>query len=79
VLPYRTDVIYVKDDKVFAIDRCDEGDRFVDWFYINGRDVSRVEFYVSMELVKNELDFFEIARVFRVDLDYVKNIFDNLS
>lgn len=76
---YRKDTVYSGDGKTFTIEREDAGDRFVDWFYINNRDVSRVEFYVSMELIKNELDFFEIARVFRVDLDYVKNVFDNLS
>lgn len=73
------DVAYAKGDKIFIIERCDDGDRFVDWYYISGESVDKLEFYVSMELVKNELDFFEIARVFRVDLDYVKNVFDSLS
>lgn len=76
---YRKDTVYSGDGKKFIIEQHDDGDRFVYWHYINEKPVDKTTFHVAMCLVKNELSFFEIARVFRVDLDYVKNVFDNLS
>ena len=78
MLPYRTDTDII-DGVSFTVDVYDDGDRFVNEYFIDGVSVPREQFHVAMELAKNVLSFFEIARVFRVDLDYVKNVFDSMS